>query len=123
MHAPSKQRSQQARQPPLPTPPSTPSTLTARPRSHLTGKRRKEVQRYEGGEKQRYFADDDDVDLATLVKRAKYGDTGMEMDDAMAANIARKANFKEAELDADAEYDYDAGLDMAEARCVWGGPP
>lgn len=79
------------------------------------------MQRYEGGERQRYFADDDDTDLATLVKRAKYGDTGMELDSAMAANIARKANFKEAELDADAEYDFDAGLEMAEARWVpWG---
>jgi hypothetical protein len=31
------------------------------------------VQRYEDGQKQRYFADDDDMDLAALVKRTKYG--------------------------------------------------
>ncbi len=42
----------------------------------------------------------------------------MDMDAALATNIARKAKFKEAELDADAEYDYDAGLDLAEGR--WG---
>jgi len=32
----------------------------------------KRVERYEGGEKKRYYADDDAVDLATLVKRTKY---------------------------------------------------
>lgn len=35
-------------------------------------KRPKKVQRYgEDGQKQRYFADDDEIDLQTLVKRAK----------------------------------------------------
>lgn len=37
----------------------------------------KRVERYEGGEKRRYFADDDAVDLATLVKRTKYEVSGV----------------------------------------------
>lgn len=52
----------------------------------------KRVQRYNAdGEKERYFADDDNVDLATLVKRAKYGDDVPDMDHAVADNIRRNA--------------------------------
>ena len=48
----------------------------------------------EQGQKQRYFADDDGVDLKTLVKRAKYGDDAGDMDRNLAGNIARAARFK-----------------------------
>lgn len=76
----------------------------------------KRVQRYEGGEKQRYFADDDSLDLDTLVKRAKYGGAD-DMDAALAENIVRKgARFRERDLDVDAEYDVDGGLEMYENR-------
>lgn len=38
------------------------------------GRKQKRVQRFgEGGQKDRYFADDDKADLATLVKRQKHG--------------------------------------------------
>lgn len=48
----------------------------------------------------------------TLVKRAKHGDDAGDLDRTLASNIAKRAKFKEADLDADAEYDYDAGLDL-----------
>ena len=38
------------------------------------------------------------------------------MDAALAANIARKARFKETDLNADDEYDFDQGIDMYEKR-------
>ena len=44
----------------------------------------------ESGAKARYFADDDNVDLQTLVKRAKYGDDEVDMDSAVAGNITAK---------------------------------
>jgi hypothetical protein len=50
--------------------------------------------------------------VQTLVKRAKHGDDSMDIDRSLAANIAARSRFKETDLDADAEYDYDAGLDM-----------
>jgi hypothetical protein len=47
------------------------------------------------------------------VKRAKHGDDNVgDLDRTLASNIAKRARFKEADLDADAEYDYDAGLDL-----------
>jgi hypothetical protein len=46
------------------------------------------------------------------VKRAKHGDDGMNIDAALVSSIAKRARFKEADLDPDAEYDFDAGLDM-----------
>lgn len=48
----------------------------------------------------------------TLVKRAKYGDDSMNLDRTMASNIAARSRFKETDLDADAEYDHDAGLEL-----------
>jgi hypothetical protein len=50
----------------------------------------------------------------TLVKRAKHGDDSAAggMDRAMAHNIMSRKRFKETELDPDAEYDHDAGLEM-----------
>lgn len=50
--------------------------------------------------------------LQTLVKRAKHGDDGMDIDRAMMSNIAKRVRFKETDLDPDAEYDYDAGVDL-----------
>jgi hypothetical protein len=76
----------------------------------------KRVERYDqDGQRKRYFADDDAVDLDTLVKRTKYGSTE-DIDATMARNIAKSAKFKETDLDADAEYDWDAGLDLADGR-------
>eukprot|EP00198_Chlamydomonas_reinhardtii_P011753 XP_001701090.1 predicted protein [Chlamydomonas reinhardtii] len=84
------------------------------------GKRagQKAPQRYnkETGEKERYFADDDKVDLATMVRRAKYGDDDMQLDEHLAVNIAKKRKFRANDLDADAEYDYDGGIEMYENR-------
>lgn len=50
--------------------------------------------------------------LQTLVKRAKHGDDSLDLDRTLASNIAARSRFKETDLDADAEYDYDAGLDL-----------
>ncbi|MEW5298260.1 MAG: hypothetical protein WDW36_001405 [Sanguina aurantia] len=80
------------------------------------------VQRYNAeGEKERYFHDDDKSDLATLVKRAKYGDDGTDMDAAVAGNIMSRKKFKATDLDVDAEYDYDGGLEMYESKARKGG--
>lgn len=46
------------------------------------------------------------------MKRAKHGDDGMHIDAALMSGIAKRARFKETDLDPDAEYDHDAGLDM-----------
>lgn len=75
----------------------------------------KRLERFKGGERKRYFADDDAMDLDTLVKRTKYGSTE-DIDATMARNIARKTNFKETDLDPDAEYDVDGGLDLADGQ-------
>lgn len=41
---------------------------------YVSGRKQKRVQRFgEGGERERYFADDDKADLATLIKRQKHG--------------------------------------------------
>ncbi|KXZ45589.1 hypothetical protein GPECTOR_53g82 [Gonium pectorale] len=78
----------------------------------------KPPQRYnrETGEKERYFADDDKVDLQTMLRRAKYGDDDMNMDEHLAANIAKKRKFRGTDLDVDAEYDFDGGIEMYESR-------
>lgn len=78
------------------------------------------MQRYEDGQKTRYFADDDSADLQTLVKRAKHGDDVGDMDASLARNIMAKERFKETDLDADAEYDYDGGLEMYESKAKKG---
>jgi hypothetical protein len=76
----------------------------------------KKVERYDqDGQRKRYFADDDTIDLDTLVKRTKYGTTE-DIDVVMARNIAKSSTFKTTDLDADAEYDWDAGLDLADGR-------
>jgi hypothetical protein len=48
----------------------------------------------------------------TLVKRTKHGDDGMDIDRALMSNIAKRQRFKPTDLDPDAEYDYDAGVDL-----------
>lgn len=50
--------------------------------------------------------------LQTLLKRAKHGDEAMDLDRTMASNIAVRSRFKATDLDADAEYDHDAGLEL-----------
>ncbi|KAL4428538.1 hypothetical protein ABPG75_002627 [Micractinium tetrahymenae] len=79
------------------------------------GRRQKRTQRYEGGERSRYFADDDATDLQTLAKRTKHGDEG-DIDRRLAAGIMRSQRYKEKDFDADAEYDHDAGLEMLDKR-------
>lgn len=54
---------------PRPSPPNPTLPITAH--WSPSGRRPKRVERYEGGEKARYYRDDD-VDLDTLVKRTKY---------------------------------------------------
>lgn len=77
-------------------------------------RRDRRVQRYDAdGTKARYYADDDDVDLDTLVKRTKYKGAP-DLDDTMARNIILNSRFKSSKLDPDAEYDYDEGLELAE---------
>ncbi|EFN55254.1 hypothetical protein CHLNCDRAFT_134588 [Chlorella variabilis] len=79
------------------------------------GRKQKRVQRYEGGERSKYFADDDDTDLQTLMKRTKHGDEG-DIDARLAAGITRSQRYKQADYDPDAEYDHDAGLEMLDKR-------
>ncbi|GBF94032.1 hypothetical protein Rsub_07300 [Raphidocelis subcapitata] len=89
------------------------------------GRPAKRVQRYgKDGEKERYFADDDSVDLQTLVKRAKYGDDAGadDMDAAFARNVAAKKRYKGNELDPEEEYENDGGLEMFESRKRRGDP-
>ncbi|KAL6782403.1 hypothetical protein ACKKBG_A06645 [Auxenochlorella protothecoides x Auxenochlorella symbiontica] len=71
----------------------------------------RKLERYEAGQRSRYFADDDAADLATLVKRAKHGGEA-DLDRSLAAGIARSARYKATDLDPDAEYDHDAGLEL-----------
>ena len=60
-----------------------------------SNKRPRRLQRYEAGEKQRYFADDDAKDLQGLVKEQRYGGA-RDIDANLADNIARKARFRRA---------------------------
>lgn len=56
------------------------------------------MQGYEGGERARYFADDDAADLATLVKRQRH-DGAPDLDANLADSILRKgAKFRWAAL-------------------------
>jgi hypothetical protein len=72
---------------------------------------------YEGGERKRYFADDDTTNLHTLMKKTKYetsaaarGQAAGDMDVAIARGIMKNHRYATAEFDADAEYDHDAGI-------------
>jgi len=91
------------------------STAAALPPGQRPPKR---TQRYdESGQKTRYFADDDAVDLDTLVKRTKYGDDmDADLDRTVTNNIMRKQSFKANELNVDDEYEHDAGVELYESR-------
>ena len=75
----------------------------------------KTTQRFNEGERTRYFADDDEKTLRDLVAEQKYG--GVEdYDRNLADNIARHKKYRGKELDVDDEYDHDGGLEMYENR-------
>jgi hypothetical protein len=76
-------------------------------------------ERYDAaGERVRHFADDDAADLDTLVRRARHGDDMHDLDAAFAASVVKAGSgYKRRALDADAEYDDDAGLEMYERKC------
>lgn len=77
---------------------------------------RKRLERYDGGQRVRYYAEDDSTDLTTLVRQTKYEGVD-DIDATMANNIVRNARFRAADvLDVDAEYDEDVGLDLADRR-------
>lgn len=77
----------------------------------------RKLQRYEEGQKVRHFRDDDNANLATLVKRSKHGDDLHDLDVAFASNVLRNARYHGKEMDVDDEYDVDGGLEMYEDRC------
>ncbi|KAL0044021.1 hypothetical protein WJX82_003090 [Trebouxia sp. C0006] len=80
------------------------------------GRKPKRVQRFDAGERQRYFADDDKQQLGDLVAQQRY-EGAADIDANLADNIMRKGKrFREKELDVDEEYDVDGGLDMYESR-------
>jgi hypothetical protein len=83
------------------------------------------LQRFDApGEKARHYADDDSKSLRDLVSEARHGAAGGNAYDAnLARNIAKSAKFKGNELNADDEYDHDAGLQMYEARRGRGRAP
>jgi len=60
-------------------------------------------------------SDEGAVDLETMVRRVKHG-TEENVNDVIARNIARNAHFRE--VDADDEYDFDAGTDVLRAQRV-----
>jgi hypothetical protein len=70
--------------------------------------------RSSGPQRARYYADDDEKDLKTLVSETKRG-RGGDYDKYLAENIARDERFKGL-ADADAEYEHDDGLEMYESR-------
>ncbi|CAG9462093.1 unnamed protein product [Pedinophyceae sp. YPF-701] len=76
------------------------------------------VQRYnaETGERERYFKDDDEGgNIAEMAARERLG--GRDMDRDFAMNVARTKRFRvDKEMDADAEYDFDQGIEMFERR-------
>ncbi|KAA6426795.1 MAG: nucleic acid binding [Trebouxia sp. A1-2] len=80
------------------------------------GRKPKRVQRFDAGERQRYFADDDKQQLGDLVAQQRY-EGAADIDANLADNIMRKGKrFREKELAVDEEYDVDGGLDMYESR-------
>ena len=57
------------------------------------GRKPKKLQRYTEGEKQVYFADDNQKSLDDLVREQRHGG-GRHMDENLAENISRKTNFR-----------------------------
>lgn len=75
---------------------------------------KKRVERYDGGQRVRYYADDDSTDLSALVRKTKYQGV-TDIDATMAANIVRNTRFRASDVqDADAEYDEDVGLELVD---------
>ena len=74
----------------------------------------KKTQRFDNGERSRYYADDD-KSLQDLVAEQKYSGTE-DYDRNLADNIARHKRYRGKELDVDDEYDHDGGLEMYENR-------
>lgn len=77
----------------------------------------RKLQRYEDGQKVRYFRNEDNTDLDTLVRRSKHGDDLHDIDAAFAKNIIQNSRYRGKEMDVDDEYDVDGGLEMYEDRC------
>jgi len=75
----------------------------------------KTTQRFDNGERSRYYADDNDKSLQDLVAEQKYSGTE-DYDRNLADNIARHKRYRGKELDVDDEYDHDGGLEMYENR-------
>jgi hypothetical protein len=75
----------------------------------------KTTQRFDDGERRRYFADDDGKTLRDLVAEQKYEGTA-DYDRNLADNISRHKRYRGKELDVDDEYDHDGGLEMYESR-------
>lgn len=82
--------------------------------SHGSSDHAKRLDRYEDGKKSRYFADDDAIDLDTMVRRSKHGGDD-HMDVIIARNIAKRSHFKGKEFNVDDEYEFDAGLEFLES--------
>ena len=69
------------------------------------------------GQHSRYYADDDGASLRDLVAQEKHGERlAGSYDASLARNIAKSGRFKGDELNVDAEYDHDGGLDWHEQR-------
>ena len=75
----------------------------------------KTTQRFDNGERSRYYADDNGKSLQDLVAEQKYSGTE-DYDGNLADNIARHKRYRGKELDVDDEYDHDGGLEMYENR-------
>ena len=80
-------------------------------------KRVKRLQRFEDkdGERTSYFRDDDQHSLQSLVEQERRGGGASGQIDAnLAGSIARSKRFRG--MDADDEYDHDAGVEMSDAK-------
>ena len=82
---------------------------------HGTHRPQKRVNRYEDGQKTRYFDIDDTTDLDTMVKRSKHG-LEDNMDEIIARNIAKRSHYKGSEMNVEDEYDFDAGVEFLESH-------
>ncbi|KAK9802677.1 hypothetical protein WJX73_004828 [Symbiochloris irregularis] len=81
------------------------------------GRKPHRLQRYgQEGQRERWFADDDAASSLTDVVLKQRHEGAEDIDANLADNIARSKRFRGTELDADAEYDVDGGLDMYESR-------
>jgi len=89
------------------------ASATAGAHVDASGRGRAETtQRFSDGQRQRYFMDDERMDLQALYAEAKHGGV-RDMDETMAHNIARKRKYRE-DRDGEEEYDNDGGLELVE---------